>query len=63
MNQMNSKKYGIFLVLTVIGLFVMQTLAARIGSLVAMQFNYAYFDPDDLFFLYVFIILFRQFLH
>ncbi len=49
MIQMNSKKNGIFLVLTVIGLFVMQTLAARIGSLVAIQFNYAYFDPDDLF--------------
>ncbi len=49
MNQINSKKNVIFLALTAIGLFVVQTLAAKMGSLVAGQFNYAYFDPDDLF--------------
>ncbi len=49
MNQINSKKNAIFLALTAIGLFVVQTLAAKMGSLVAGKFNYAYFDPDDLF--------------
>ncbi len=33
MNQMNSKKNGIFLALTAIGLFVVQILAAKIGGL------------------------------
>ncbi len=49
MNQMNSRNNGIFLALTVICLFVIQTLAAKTGSLVAGLFDYAYFDPDDLF--------------
>ncbi len=48
-NQINSKKNGILPGLTVICLFVMQTLAAKTGSLVAGQFNYADIDPDGLF--------------
>lgn len=49
MKQISSKKNGICLALTAICLFVVQTLAAKAGSLVAGSFHYAPLDPDELF--------------